>query len=82
MAIKKRKVEDKAVEKLADDLADKPYGDEGNEEQIVRTSFSLPVTMQQSLEDLAIKNKRTKRDLKTVSAIVRVAIGEYLKHNS
>lgn len=80
MAIKKRTSDAKAVEKLANELADKPYGGAVNkEEKLVRTSLSLPASMHERLEDLAIQNKRAGRDLRTVSAIVREAIEGYLK---
>lgn len=83
MAIKKRGIDDKAVEKLANELADKPYGDALNQdkEPTVRTSLSLPVSMQEALEDMALANKRAGLNLRTVSAIAREAINDYLiKH--
>ena len=84
MAIKKREAKAEAVEKLANELADKPYGEETNneEERLVRTSLSLPASMHETLEDKAIQNKRAGRGLRTVSAIVREAIANYLKSNS
>ena len=84
MAIKNRtpKAKDKAVEKLAKELADKPYGSKSEpEERLVRTSLSLPASMHETLEDMAIRNKRAGSDGRTVSAIVRAAITQYLKHN-
>jgi len=83
MAIKKRDPKNEAVEKLANELADKPYGEEAiEEERLVRTSLSLPASMHEALEDMAIKNKRAGHDLRTVSAIVREAIDRYLNNNS
>ncbi|MBT6455732.1 MAG: hypothetical protein HOK37_09355 [Gammaproteobacteria bacterium] len=84
MGIKKRAPNRDVVDKLANELADKPYGEkpERKDEQIVRTSLSLPASMQGALEDLAIKNKRSGRELRTVSAIVREAVDEYLNNNS
>lgn len=85
MAIKKREANIADVEKLAKELADKPYGEEANsneDERLVRTSLSLPATMHETLEDMAIQNKRAGRELRTVSAIVREAIENYLKSNS
>lgn len=87
MAIKTRgKPQD--VEKLAQELADRPYGSDEKkkpvqeEERVVRTSLSLPASMQQTLEDLALENKRSGKELRTVSAIVRTAIEQYLSNNS
>lgn len=82
MAIKKRYLKSEAVEKLANELADKPYGEEVvEEERFVRTSLSLSASMHEALEDMAIKNKRAGLDLRTVSAIVRKAIEKYLNNN-
>ncbi len=83
MAIKRRDAITEAVEKLATELADKPYGEGANEEDhLVRTSFSLPASTHATLEDMAIQNKRARRDLRTVSAIIRQAINQYLKNIS
>lgn len=85
MAIRKRAPDSSkaAVEKLANDLADKPYGEQPEpEERLVRTSLSLPASMQETLEDMAIRNKRAGSEDRTVSAIVRVAITQYLNHKS
>jgi len=84
MAIKKREAKAEAVEKLVKELVDKPYGGEANneKERLVRTSLSLPASMHETLEDMAIQNKRAGRELRTVSAIVREAIENYLNGNS
>ncbi|MVF14816.1 hypothetical protein FT643_22015 [Ketobacter sp. MCCC 1A13808] len=84
MTIKKREARIEDVEKLANELADKPYGAQANstEERLVRTSLSLPASMHEILEDMARENKRAGKELRTVSAIVREAIEKYLKHNS
>lgn len=82
MAIKSRETKAEDVENLANELADKPYGEKGNkitEGRLVRTSLSLPASMHEALEDLAIKNKRAGRGQRTVSAIVREAIASHLK---
>ena len=52
MAIKKRTVKAELADKVAKELADKPYG--SVQEEISRTSVSLPASMQVALEDLAI----------------------------
>ena len=83
MNIKKRNISDKAVEKLAESLADKPYGSEvESKDANIRTTIVIPSSMHESLEDLAIKNKRMGRELKTVSAIVREAISVYMDKSS
>ena len=86
MGIKTRThVNAQSADKLADELADKPYGQQqsaSDDERLVRTSLSLPATMQARLEDLAIQNKRAGRDLRTVSAIVRQAIEQYFISNN
>ena len=82
MMLKKRNVDEKAIDELANDLVDKPYGDDIKNESTVRTSISLPASLHEALEDLAIKNKRSGKNLKTVSAIARQAIHDYLSVNS
>ena len=76
MTIKKRIVSaniDKIeIEKLANELADKPYGQK--QDTIVRTTISLPESVLSKLEDLARNNKRKKESLKSVSAIIRYCI--------
>lgn len=69
---------------LANQLADKPYGQEKpnnkkiNEGEIARTTISLPKQLFETLEDLAMTNKRKGIEPKNVSAIVRDAIELYL----
>lgn len=83
MAIKTRAPKAKAVEKLASELADKPYGGQPEpEEKLVRTSLSLPASMHEALEDMAIRNKRAGAEGRTVSAIVREAITKHLKKSN
>lgn len=45
-----------------------------------RTSISLPADMLEAVEDLALANKRSGKELKTVSAIIRAALDEFLVH--
>jgi hypothetical protein len=80
MTIKKRSaiVDRFAVENLANELADKPYGDQ-KQDEIVRTTISLPSSVLFKLEDMAISNKRKKADLRSVSAIIRGCIKNYLQ---
>ena len=74
MTIKKRTLtKENAIETLANELCDKPYGDTKYED-ISRVTISLPSAVLRKLEDLAINNKRNKRDLKSVSALVRYSI--------
>lgn len=84
MAIKKRSPTTKSVEALANELADKPYGDSSSplkEDELTRVSISISVGMQQRLEDFALKNKRSGGDLKSTSAIIRAAVEEFLDKN-
>lgn len=64
------------AEKLAQQLADKPYGGvkESAEAKAQAVSISLPPAMIEKLQDAALANKRGGGDLKTVSAIVRDAL--------
>lgn len=66
-----------AVENLANELADKPYGQK--QHNIVRTTISLPASLLFKLEDIATNNKRRKKDLRSVSAIIRNCIKVYLR---
>lgn len=80
MTIKKRSnftPDSKAIESLATELADKPYGQ--NHEILVRTTLTLPSTILIKLEDMARNNKRNKKELKSVSAIIRSCIETHLK---
>ena len=81
MAIKNRRpVSDQDINRLADDLADKAYGEQkkANDDPLVRTSITIPQSMLFALEDAAVKNKRNGDELKSVSAIVRAAVETYL----
>eukprot|EP01133_Synstelium_polycarpum_P016794 gene16794-19973_t len=68
-------------EALAQRLADKPYGapEKPEPEKQCRTTISLGESMLVTIEDLALRNKRNGKDPKNVSAIVRVALEQYLK---
>lgn len=84
MAIKKRIntiSNKKAIEELADELADKPYGEDKKMDTIVRVTISLPSSMLYAIEDLAKYNKRKKGELRSVSAIVRNCLEQNLKLN-
>jgi hypothetical protein len=61
--------------KLAQQLADKPYGGVKEvEPKAQNISISLPPALVEKLQDAALANKRGAGDLKTVSAIVRDAL--------
>lgn len=72
------------IERLAKSLADKPYGQTvsatptetkmRDSEKAKPLAISLPPAMIERLQDLAVANKRSGAELKTVSAIVRDAI--------
>lgn len=72
---------------LANQLADKPYGQvkpntkKASEGEIARTTISLPKQLFETLEDLAMSNKRQGVEPKNVSAIVRDALELYLSSN-
>ncbi len=77
----RKKVTAAAVEALAEKLADKPYGEDKKvQDVIVNTSISLPGSLLRQMEDLAITNKREKKDgPKNISAIVRAGLELYFK---
>ncbi len=75
MTIKKRiptVINKKAIENLANELADKPYGQAYD--TLARTTITLPTSVLLKLEDIARDNKRKKNSLKSVSAIIRDCI--------
>lgn len=78
----KQKVTPQQAELLADQLADKPYGEKKQantfQDEIVRTSISLPKSLLETLEDLTRHNKRQGIEPKTVSAIIRESLEFYL----
>lgn len=92
-AAQKPSANTQAIEKLADQLADKPYGekpvnDKGeaaitplqeDAEEMERISISLPQSMRYILEDLVRERKRAKEPCRSVSAITREALEDYLK---
>jgi hypothetical protein len=80
MTIKKRipnNIDNKAIENLANELADKPYGQK--QDTLVRTTISLPSSVLYKLEDMALNNKRKKDNLRSVSAILRHCIKKCLQ---
>jgi hypothetical protein len=81
MGIKKRTSleKNKAIEALANQLADKPYGEEKEDNTLIRTTISLPSSVLFALEDIAKTNKRKKNDLRSVSAIIRDCIEKTLR---
>lgn len=70
------------IERLANALADKPYGQHAqvNEKKMAESkkakpiAISLPPALIERLQDQALANKRSGAELKTVSAIVRDAL--------
>jgi hypothetical protein len=74
------------ADKLADELADRPYagGDkkESKSKVMRKISFEIDESQYEELEDIAIKNKRAKLPLKTISDLLRLAVNDFLtKHN-
>ena len=64
----------KRTEEKANGAPEKP-----EPEKQCRTTISLGESMLVTIEDLALRNKRNGKDPKNVSAIVRVALEQYLK---
>lgn len=64
------------ADKLADAIADKPYGGvkPAPEAKAQNVSISLPPALIVKLQDAAMANKRSGSDLKTVSAIIKDAL--------
>lgn len=81
MTIKKRKFLnlDDAIENLANELADKPYGNDAKEDNIARTTITIPAHILFELEDIARNNKRKKKGPRSVSAIIRDCLEKQLK---
>lgn len=80
----KKSVSFDAANRLADKLSDKPYGASVVEaEAIERLTIPLPISLYDEVEALAKKRKRAKAEYKSMAAITRQALKEYLKkHNS
>lgn len=85
LASRKKAVNPEAADKLADSLADKPYGKDKvpaeQEEPIERLTIAMPVSLYDDLEMLAKKRKRSKAEHRSMSAIAREAIKEYLRNH-
>lgn len=83
--VKPKNTDDKRIEALADKLADKPYGQEISEddskktEELERITITISQTMRHRLEDIALKRKRAKQDVRSVSALIREALECYLQ---
>ena len=74
------------ADKLADELADRPYSGGKKEKEtskiMRKISFEIDEIQYEELEDIAIKNKRAKLPLKTISDLLRLAVHDFLiKHN-
>lgn len=67
-----------AIESLANELSEKPYGEAKPNTNFVRTTISLDSELLMKIEDFAQKNKRDKKELKSVSAIVRQALDDFI----
>lgn len=72
------------IERLAQSLADKPYGEQmpasptqtkiPESEKAKPITISLPPSLIANIQDQAISNKRAGLDLRTVSAIIKDAL--------
>lgn len=70
-----------AIEKLTAQLADKPYGSDSitpPDESLAKITVTIPVSMRDKLDEMALKNKRAKEGDRNVSAIVRRALEQFL----
>ena len=78
MAVKKRakKATEQQADQLANDLADRTYGE--TKEKLVATSITINKSVLEKLEDIALANKRNNVDPKNVSAIIRLAVDDYI----
>ena len=64
---------------LADQLADRKYGETiSKSATVARTTISLPESMLIKIEDITRTNKRAKKEPNNVSALIREAIDSYL----
>lgn len=79
----KKRPDPAAIDEFVNSMADKPYGaapvKPAEKEEITSISITLPVSMRDELDMLALKRKREKAENRTVSAIVREALEQYLK---
>ncbi|MGP5427469.1 hypothetical protein [Pseudomonas helleri] len=78
-ANKRASVSEQDAERLASELADKPYGSQPQPRAVdtrkaVPVSVSLPPSVLEQLEDAVRANKRAGKPLRTVSAIVKYAL--------
>lgn len=80
----KKEVSFEEAEKLANEMADKPYGETVNprEQEEERLTISLSGALYDAVNELARERKRRKIPNKSMSGIVREAITQYLNHNS
>ena len=72
----------KKVEDVINSLADKPYGqdiDSVKEDKMERITITLPTSIRDKLDDIALDRKRKNLDNKNVSSIIREALDQYLK---
>jgi len=72
-------VSDAEANKIADRIADKPYGKQKeisakDEQKAQNISVSLPPALIAKLQDAALANKRSGGDHRTVSAIIKAAL--------
>jgi hypothetical protein len=74
----RKRVSAAAAEALANQLAEKAYGEQSLTDEIVRTSISLPKSQLRVIEDMAMANKRDGKGPKNISAIVRAGLELYL----
>lgn len=72
-------VSDADANKIADLIADKPYGKQNeisvkDEQKAQNISVSLPPSIIEKLQDTALANKRSGSEHRTVSALIKAAL--------
>ncbi len=89
-SLPKKNINKTDIDALADKIADKPYGKEKNNteekisesdtQEMERITITVPLNMSYVLDDMARERKRNKLPNRTVSAIVREALDEYIRN--
>ena len=64
------------IEKVTNELADRTYGEP--KDKTVGTSITIPQSLLHEVEDLALANKRKGIEPKSVSAMIRIALTNYI----
>lgn len=82
MGIKKRVITNDQVEQLANELADKTYGQNARQNEEERLTISLNGELYDKIEMIARQRKKLKKPNKNMSAVVREALTQFIKKNN